>query len=314
MPTRTLSIPGRPGFARSFTPLFALGGFLAPALLLQQTGDRAAVPVARGVVVRQERFGLSGVRVIDVDLSAPGVRVEVAGEGIARQQGRITGKARTLAGWLGATGAVAGVNGGFFGESFAGDRKEIVGLLKLAGRVRVAAPLYRSQRTGLRYARSAFGLTAEGRPRISWVSSRPGAPQELRAHREPEFAGGGMAWTARQAVACGPRLVRGSRIEVADRKERLVSPGALRRTFLGYGGRPGSSGRLVLCAADAMEFRDCAAFLMEYFRRRHGIPCSEGMALDGGGSTQAAWRQAGAIQASSDLATTVPTAILVYGK
>ena len=39
---------------------------------------------------------------------------------------------------IGTTGAVAGVNGGFFGESVGEEYKEIVGLLKRAGRVRAA--------------------------------------------------------------------------------------------------------------------------------------------------------------------------------
>src|SRR5205823_1848616 len=98
--------------------------------------------------------------------------VAVTAEGIAMKGGRVTGRARTVADWLRVTGAAAGINGSFFGESFGDDRKEVLGLLALNGRVRSAARVYHSERTGRSYAHCAFGLTAEGRPRIAWVTSR----------------------------------------------------------------------------------------------------------------------------------------------
>ena len=155
---------------------------------------------------------------------------------------------------------------------------------------------------------------------MAWVTSRPGDPQALLRHAGPLAAPGGP-WEVSQALACGPRLVRSGKVAVSYREERLASPGPLPRTFLGYGGPGGKPTHLVLCAADGMEFQECASFLMEYFRRQYGAPCSEGMCLDGGSSTQAAWRQAGGrqkpgaraeIAVAPDNGTTVPTAILVY--
>ena len=268
--------------------------------------------IAPGVSVRRLQRGAASVRVVEVDLSAPGVRLGIASADIAVRQGLITGRALTLPDWMQRSGAVAGVNGGFFGRSAGPDHKEIVGLLKHEGRVRVAGPVYRSRPARTPYARCTLGLTAAGRPQIAWVTSRPGRPQTLRAHAAPEISGPGSAWRVREAVACGPRLVRGGRIEVSARSERLASPGALPRTFLGYGGA--SDRYLVLCATGAMEFEDCARFLMEYFRREHGTACSEGMALDGGGSTQAAWRRGARIESGPVPLTTVPTAVLVFSQ
>jgi len=301
----------RPFPALFAVPLFAVlttPGCPASRGAAPRTGETR--PTA-GVTIRLERHGAASVRLIDVELAHPRVRVEVAADEIALRQGRVTGRARTVPEWLEATGAVAGINGGFFGKSVSDDHKEIVGLLKREGRVRAAAPSYHSQRTGGRYSRSAIGFTETGSPRMAWVTSRPGDPQTLRSHPAPDFSGGGTPWTVQQALACGPRLIRSGKTEITYRGERLASPGALPRTFLGYGGS-GKARRLVLCATDAMEFEDCARFLHDYFKRRHGVPCDEAMALDGGASTQASWREGSRVKSDFSYATTVPTAILVH--
>jgi hypothetical protein len=312
---------------------FSLGGFSGGAGLLRvllsaatvaalvHTGcqERAGTAprvqqtrLAPGVTARTFKQGLWGVRVIDVDLGQPGVRIDVAAEEIAVRDGHITGQAKTLPEWLKSTGAVAGINGGFFGYAVDEHRKEIVGLLKQAGRVRVAGTPRHSTRTGGSYTRCALGFTRAGEPRMAWVASVRGEPQALRAHAAPDLTGPGTPWTVRQALACGPRLLRDGKVDVSYRGERLASPGSLPRTFVGYGGKEGTPGHFVLCAADGMEFADCARFLAEYFQREYGVPCREGMCLDGGASTQAAWREAGRITTNPDPGTTVPTALLVY--
>lgn len=305
----------RPGFVRSLA-VFTLGSAAAATLYLVQdarAGAARGTPVAPGVTTRQLSQGLATVRVIDVDLSRPGVRVQVAADEIGFRERLITGRARTVEEWVGNRKAVAGINGGFFGKTVGDGHKEIVGLLKLAGRVRVAAPVYRSRPEKIPYARSAFGLTEEGRPRMAWVTSRPGDPQALRSHREPQFKDGSTAWTVRQALACGPRLIHNGKTEITARGERLVSRGALPRTFLGYSvGRNGKPGHLALCTSDALEFEDCARFLTDYFRRYHGTVCQEAMALDGGASTQAVWKESGSVKTQFATGVTVPTAILVF--
>lgn len=276
----------------------------------------APASLAPGVTIRQVKAGVATVRVIDVDLGVPGVRVDIAADDVAVRDGRITGRAHQVSEWLEKTGAVAGVNGGFFGARVGEEFKEIVGLLKLDGRVRVAAPRYHSSKANVDYSRSALGITREGRPFIDWVTSRPGAPQSLRSYSKAEFSGAGSPWEVQDAVACGPRLVREGKIEITFKGERLASPGQLPRTFVGHAQPPGQARRLVLCAADGMEFEDCARFLMEYFQRQYGVPCAEGMCMDGGSSTQAAWREktADGARIATDLhpGVTVPTAVIVY--
>lgn len=271
----------------------------------------ADVTVVPGVVVRKMEVDGSSVRVVDVALAQPGIRVGIAAEDVARRGGLITGVSRTVPEWLTATGAVAGINGGYFGQKPDLKHKEIVGLLKQDGRVRAAAPIYHSTKTGRDYSRSALGFTERGVPQLAWVTSRVGNVQELRAHAAPELSGAGTPWAVRQALACGPRLIRDGKIEVSFKGERLASPGALPRTFLGFGGATGKR-HLLLCAADAMEFEECARFLQGYFERAYGAPCTDAMCMDGGSSTQAAWRENGAVTADPDPSTTVPTAILVY--
>lgn len=285
-------------------------GCRVPKVAVQKSPDVQAAP---GVVVRRAQVGLSAVRVIDVDLGSGNTRVEVVAQDIRLRDGLVTGRARTLSDWLTATGAAAGVNGGFFGKTVGEEYKEIVGLLKQDGHVRAAAPVYRSRQTGERYSRCALGFTRRGTPRIAWVASRPGAPQTLLNYGRPELADGGISWTVHQAVACGPRLVQDGQVNVTYRGERLASPGLLPRTFVGFGGE-GEKRHMVLCAADGMEFSGCAAFLAEYFRREHGVPCSQAMCMDGGASTQAAWREVGAVRTDPDPGTTVPTALLVFAK
>lgn len=315
---------GRAGFAR-LVVVAGTGAGMALAMAPAGTRPRAgAAPppdgqvVATGIVVRRERHGLLAVRVIEVDLAAPGVRVEVAAGEIALRSGQVTGRARTLPAWLRATGAVAGINGGFFGTAVGGEYRGIVGLLKREGRVRAAAPVYRARPSGRGYARAALGFTRAGRPYVAWVTSRPGDPQQLRRHPEPDQLEPARPWHVHQALACGPRLLREGKIEVTDRAERLVSAGPLPRTFVGFGGPGGAAAAppryLLLCAADGMEFTECARFLREYFPRRGLGACREGMALDGGGSTQAAWRERGAVSADPDPGTAVPTALLVHAR
>src|SRR5260370_16689414 len=81
----------------------------------------AGQPVVR---FRQMHHRWSRVALLDVDLSSPEVRVEVAAAGASpRRSGCSNGGARTVADWCRATGAVGGINGGFFGRHLGPRRK-----------------------------------------------------------------------------------------------------------------------------------------------------------------------------------------------
>jgi hypothetical protein len=272
----------------------------------------AAHPIVPGVVRRRLDFRETYVTVIDADLGQRGVRVEIAGEEISRRAGVIAGRARAVPEWVARRGAAAGVNGGFFGATLEGGFREIVGLLKQDGRVRSAAPRFGGGKRG-RFTHAALGIFPDGRPAIAWTAGRSGRPQELLAYPTPSISGAGRPWEPREAVGCGPRLVRAGKVQVTARGERLLSRGALPRTFLGFG-PGGASGHLALCVTPAMEFEDCASFLDAYYRRVHRTPCAEGMALDGGGSTQAAWRDGNRVSADPPYGTPVPTAVLIYAR
>jgi exopolysaccharide biosynthesis protein len=315
---RSRFLPRRSGFI-VLTGGLVLAGLttLIGLLAAPVTGKRAAADdgkrLAKGITLYQVKHRASTMRALRIDLAEPGVRVEIAAEDIAFREGRITGRAHSIPDWIARKGATAGINGGFFGESVGKEFKEIVGLCKIEGKVRSAGPTFRSKRTGKSYVHSAFGLTRETEARIGWVNSVKGSPQSLRSHSAPEISGRGEEWSVWQAIGCGPRLVSDEKADVAALRERLMSTGELPRTFLGIGGE-GKRRRLVLAIADGAEFDTCAAFMLDFFRTRCGVPCRAAMALDGGASTAMAWREGKTVDVSPPLSATVPTAILVYGR
>jgi exopolysaccharide biosynthesis protein len=315
---RSRPAPRRSGFIVLTGGLILAGvATLVGLVAAPVTGKRAAAVdgkrLAKGVTLFRVKYGASTMRALRIDLAEPGARVEVAADEIGFRKGRITGRARSVPEWIARTGAIAGVNGGFFGESVGDEFKEIVGLCKIAGKVRSAGPTFRSRRSGKGYVHSAFGLTRGGEARIGWVNSVKGSPQSLRSHSEAEIGGRGAEWSVWQAVGCGPRLVHDGKAKVSALSERLMSPGDLPRTFMGIGGE-GSQRRLVLAIADGAEFGTCADFMVDFFRTRCEVPCSESMALDGGASTSMAWREGATVDVSPPLSATVPTAVLVYGR
>jgi hypothetical protein len=311
-----------------------------------------AVEGHRGVQFRQLHHRWSRVSLLDVDLACPGVRVEVAAaDATRRASGCSDGAAHTVADWCRSTGAVAGINGGFFGRDLAAGRKEIVGLMKLDGELYARAPRYRvrhgasgvgrsaggelgrvaeapletesqpteaepptpnAQRPTPYYAHSAFGFGRDGRPKIDWVVSDPRRPSRLLAFDHPEGLRSGLPWEVQSGVSGGPRLIARSQIRVSDRSERLASHGLLPRTFIGYASQDGAPRHLVLAVATAMTFEDAARFLDRYFRRFHGLPCEEAMGLDGGPSSQLVYREGGVLVEAQSSDVTVPTCLLVH--
>ena len=113
-------MPFLPPFPRLFLIPAALGlilvkgcsGGLGPKAGVQETYAKGGVTV-RKIAVGD---GTTHVGVIEADLRKPGVRIEIAADEIGRRQGRVSGVAHSVSDWLDLRkGAVAGVNGGFFG-------------------------------------------------------------------------------------------------------------------------------------------------------------------------------------------------------
>jgi Phosphodiester glycosidase len=268
-----------------------------------------------GVVVRQLTHGLTRVHLIDADLRTSGVTVRVhARRPSSREWGWSVGDALRLSDWCRATGAIAGVNGGFFGAEVSPGRKEVIGLLKVDGVTYARAPVYRSHADrSITYAHSTFGVLDGRLPLVGWVVSDPRSRARLRAFPHPEGLSAGRLWQPDDALSGGPRLIHEGRRFVAASDERLCSVGALPRTFLGYSqGNDGKGARLVLVTASAMTYREAANFLLEYFRERHGSACEEAMCLDGGPSSQLAYRSGTQVLTAHAETVTVPTCILIH--
>jgi hypothetical protein len=310
-------------------------GVLAAVLYYEHVTRQVLCAVAGrpAVQFRQLHDRWSRVSVLDLDLSCPGIRVQVAAaDPTLRQSDCADGAAHTVAEWCRSSGAIGGVNGGFFGRKLRGGRKEIVGLLKLAGELYGRAPRHWDRRGSgslrsfgssmaageaepsrpVAYAHSALGFDGEGRPAIDWVISDPRRPRRLLAYPKPEGLQDGSPWQVDSGLSGGPRLIARGRIAVSDRGERLASGGLLPRTFVGYAQEAGIPRYMVLGVATAMTFQDAAQFLDGYFRRFHRLPCAEAMGLDGGPSSQLAYRADGALYEAQASDTTVPTCLLVF--
>lgn len=289
--------------ARQAAPLFfalAVCGCRPPSVPAPAAPGPASDVLAPGVVHRAiPTGGGQGIDLIDVDLTRASIKIGVAAQGIKRVQGAVTGLAYTPHEWLDKTGALAVVNGGYFGEEVVAGRKEIMGLLVQGGRVRHAATV----------RRAAFGIGSDGAPSIVWAQTAAGHPQSLTAHNSlsgPEKLV--PSWRVQSAVGCGPMLILEGRVVTTDRQERLVSPGPEPRTFVAYDGK---GSHFVLGMASGMEYRDLAEWLHDYFPRYNHTQAAAAMCLDGGASTQLSYRQGGTVRSPRETGVTVPDAVVI---
>lgn len=278
--------------------------------------DPATASIAPGVVLRTWRSWPVGgvatfVAVLDVDLSVPSTRVEVAAGPLTERRGAVMGSAHTVDDWCQASGAVAGVNGGFFGVTD-GLRKEVIGLLVTRGVVQSGGGLIHQRNGPLRYARSALCFDPSGRPRIGWATGMRGGRGVVTAWERPTNPVRAVRWSVSDAVGCGPMLIHHRKPGITDRGERLVSDRRTSRTFVARvaGARKGP--RLLLCVASSMTFQDAVAFLQHYNVAYAGGGMHDAMCLDGGSSTQMAAVSVGQVRDVLRSSVTVPTAVLVY--
>jgi hypothetical protein len=270
--------------------------------------------LAPGVFFRRERA--AGAQVVDVDLSRAPVRATVVAEGVEPVRNNLVGDCRTVPEWAERRGAVAGLNGGFFGHTYddRGRRKQIMGLAVSGGNVVAPGGIVHSRTTpGERFLRAAIGFRADGTPDIAWAAGARGG--RLLRYGEPVNPGNGAPWRVTSAVACGPRLfVRGER-RITDREERLASNRELPRAFAAYDLVNGKPDHFVIGRADDMEFEQVADFLAAYFRRRHGTAPYDALCLDGGPSAQLVYRdEAGTLHDAEPTGVLVPTVLLLLPK
>lgn len=254
----------------------------------------------------------SGTQILDLDLRGP-LRPRVIARNVSRVRWNHVGDALTVAEWVQETGAIAGVNGGFFGDTYdaAGRRRQIVQLAVVDGEV--VAPGGAVESTGAgqgeRYVRSAIGFTGDGSPRMEWsAGTRRHGPRRIDVPIAPFRI---RPWDIESAVACGPRLIHRGNPHITDQAERLRSPESVARTFVAFDSVGGHPGHLVLGCADAMRYPQIARFLENYFQSRHGTQVAEAMCLDGGASSQLAYQHRGELVDARPTGVFVPTSIVI---
>jgi hypothetical protein len=255
------------------------------------------------------------VQLLDIDLAVAKFRPVVAAEKVDNHKGNFVGNAKTVREWAELRGAIAGINGGFFGDTYdpIGRRKQIVQLAVVDGSVVAPGSAIESRKGGTseRYIRSAIGFTANGTPDMVWgTGTAKIGPRRRSGPNSPDES---QPWNVQQAVACGPRLfARGVR-RITGREERLPSPGKPARAFVAFDHESGMPRHLVLGRTDSMTITQVADYIASYFPDAHGTTPREAMCLDGGPSAQVVYRdpQSGRLTDAEPTGVMVPTAILL---
>ncbi len=269
----------------------------------------------------------SDALVLDIDLTSPAVKLEVAADSpIRRRGGKVFGVSHTVRDWCALNGAIAGVNGGFFGQTDPdGVNKQAEGLLVVGGKVYNSGRWVKSTRKpGESFLRCALGIRSDGSPQIGWATCQ--SDGEMLMYDRPLSPAGSRSFSISSAVACGPRLVVAGKEQISDDKERLVSSLALPRTFVAYDDvRDSHTGarrphHFIMGIAMQMTYHEVAQFLQNYFHKQHSAECAEAMCLDGGSSSQLVYQSplhSKSVRTAEDWIdarpshVTVPTALLV---
>ncbi len=290
--------------------LLFLAALLCASCVPVKPADTAPVAVAPGVTFERS----AGFQTLAVDSETADIVPMVAAQNVTRQGNNFVGDAFTVREWCEKRGAVGGINGGFFGQSYddLGTRKQLVQLCIVDGSVVAPGSDTPSTRTpGERYLRSAIGFHTDGSPEIVWATGT--VKNIVRAYGSPTNPDTKKTWTdVRSAVACGPRLYAGNVRRVSDKEERLVSEGALVRAFVAYdaddAGRPR---HFVMGRADAATYAQVADFLATFYQTHYKTTPTEAMCLDGGSSGQIVYTDNGRLMDAEATGVRVPTAILL---
>jgi len=188
-------------------------------------------------------------------------------------------------------GARVVVNGGYFRMDL--DPSTHVGLLMVDGQI-LAPPTRSVLRGERRYflARGAFGVMADGRVDIAWVSSREGVLYEWQdpPANTPEVPIEGLdldglrPWPARDAIAAGPVLLQEGRQRITSEEEVFFGstiPDVHPRTAACVA----AEGELVLLVVDGRQRDSRGVDLVELATLLEDLGCVEAINLDGGGSS-----------------------------
>lgn len=195
-----------------------------------------------------------------VNHKSPDVRVDIE---LARNGGK---KRETVSSMVKRTGAIAGVNGGYFGKG-----GQNLGLLVKDGKILASAVRYRPPRT-------AFGINFDREVLFNRVVDKKGKLVTLWGKPWKDIV---------VALGAGPRLISAGKLHITANQEGLGRSGnditrRTGRTTLGLT----KKGSLVLMTAsgfrsnkkDGMKLKEIASYML----KRDVV---DGMNLDGGGST-----------------------------
>lgn len=236
----------------------------APAPLPAGTDVWTEVSVANGVVRRWRVYtslfgGKQTVNVIEVDLNNPHITIRPI------EHSSCTARTSVLAS---GAGAVAAINGGFFGGC------DSVSMIKINGTVSATNPGYKP-------ARSTFGVNHTTRTvDIDWISST-------------------NSWSAMDnALGAGPNLVTAGASNVTWSQEGFDSSYLSKnpRTAIGYT----SANKVLLVTVDGRTSAGVGMTLSELATYMTWLGAVEAVNMDGGGSTTAWTSTQGVVNTPSD--------------
>ena len=197
------------------------------------------------------------------------------------------------------TGRVfAAVNGGYFGG---GQSYSLVlqGGQVLAANIKTLSRTYLSNSVNYYPTRVAFGLTPSGRLTTDWIYHVGAGNAQIYAYPTPSpnalgqapqpvptaaFPAGGTPWTMQAAIGGSPMLLRDGVARITDQEEliEINNTTARPRTALGYT----ASGVAVLLVVEGDNAPGPAGVnLTELAALLQALGCTQGINLDGGGST-----------------------------
>ena len=197
------------------------------------------------------------------------------------------------------TGRVfAAVNGGYFGG---GQSYSLVlqGGQVLAANIKTLSRTYLSNSVNYYPTRVAFGLTPSWRLTTDWIYHVGAGNAQIYAYPTPSpnalgqapqpvptaaFPAGGTPWTMQAAIGGSPMLLRDGVARISDQEEliEINNTTARPRTALGYT----ASGVAVLLVVEGDNAPGPAGVnLTELAALLQALGCTQGINLDGGGST-----------------------------
>ena len=190
-------------------------------------------------------------------------------------------------------GAVAGINGGFFGSG------QALGLVMIDGQI-LTQPLASLNRAGTAYyaTRAAFGLDKKRQPATTWAynwngvlhgypapnPNRQGAPAPLPDPKN--FSPAATPWKVLHGLGGGPNLISQGAVNITYDAEVMFGSGVGSdnpdpRTAIGFT----AAKHVIMFVVDGRQAASTGLSLPEVAQTLLALGCVEAINLDGGGSS-----------------------------